>query len=125
MSERFKKLFWLQGGTVGVLGVLHVTALSRDLYWYYPWLDTVSHFLGGAWVAMVLWWACGRLCAMKPREFTIIILAIAVGVGWEVFEYLGGIPREGNWVLDTSLDLLLDVVGATCGVFFARLVTRV
>ncbi len=101
------------------LGVTHISALQYSLYWHYVWLDTFTHFLGGAWVALVLVWL-GVRSKITTSYAGIIAGVIVIGFGWEVFEYIGGIPREANFFLDTSIDLVMDVLGGIVGVAVGR-----
>ncbi len=106
-----KRLFFAQAIVVLSLGVLHVSALAYDLYWHYVWLDTLSHFLGGLWVGLAAMWAYEYMFRKNiPLLYGLVAIAW-VGIGWEVFEVAAGIPREGNFALDTSIDLLMDVCG--------------
>lgn len=100
------------------LGVIHVSALQYALYWHYVWLDTLTHFLGGVWVALFICWIRARY--HYAFSFADVIAGVLVaGVGWELFEYAGGVPREANFALDTSIDLAMDVIGGVVGVYSA------
>jgi len=45
----------------------------------------------------------------------VLIVVVVVSIGWEFFEFTAGVPREANFAFDTSLDLLMDGVGAFAG----------
>lgn len=113
-------LFFFQLAVIAALGVLHVSALYFSLYWHFVWLDTVSHFLGGVWVALAYGWLMLRLANRRPSLLEIVVAVLCVGLCWEVFEVAFGIPREANWAFDTALDLLMDVIGGLAGVWTLR-----
>src|SRR5688572_17663502 len=86
---------------------LHFLAIKFYLYWTSDWYDTVMHFLGG----MVL--ALFAISLWKGKIKVLVFVAV-LAVAWEIFEYLTGISvsKEG-YVLDTFLDLVLGMGGAT------------
>lgn len=119
MAPYARRLFFAQALVVLLLGALHVSALTFDLYWHYVWLDTLSHFLGGLWVGLLAMWGGEHFFRRKLSVLWGIFAIACVGVGWEVFEVVAGIPREGNFVLDTSIDLTMDLLGLLSA-FIAR-----
>lgn len=106
-----RKLLFFQLYTALAIGVLHFLGFRFSLYWLFPWYDVIQHFLGGAFVAIVAIWFLAEQ-EKNPRLLLVFGSVLAVGVAWEVFEVIAGIPRESNYVFDTSLDLVMDVVGA-------------
>ncbi len=80
------------------------------------WFDVPMHFLGGVTIAVFL---VALLMHFRPRLFLLGVFGVSVS--WEVFEYLAGFPREANYVFDTSLDLLMDALGALFVYTVARL----
>lgn len=111
-------LFITQTVVVLLVAAVHLSAMEWYLYWYFPWLDLLTHFLGGLWVALAASW----LIAYTGREATllrIIAAAMLIGIGWELFEFFAGIPREANYVFDTSLDLSMDFCGGLVGFLLA------
>ena len=112
------RLAWLSIALVlaALLASVHIYALINYWYWYFPWLDVPVHFLGGAFMGAAV---VGFLGKAKPRTFFIVV---AVGaVGWELFELFINTEREANFILDTSLDLLMDASGAILAYAAARL----
>jgi hypothetical protein len=92
-------------------------ALTFFLYWSVPWFDVLMHFLGGVWIAALVYWFLRRMVPFVPLSsqaiFAILLGAtFLVGIAWEVFEYLVGTYFTENYPLDTSIDLLMDLVGA-------------
>lgn len=111
------RLIWLFAALIlaALLSYLQHIALANLLYWYYPWFDTLMHFLGGL--------ALGTfVIALLPKRSAPLFLAgmFLIAVGWEVFEYLIHAEREMNFVFDTSLDLLMDALGMTLAYAAAR-----
>ncbi|HFC10709.1 MAG TPA: hypothetical protein ENJ75_00715 [Candidatus Kaiserbacteria bacterium] len=98
-----------------ILALLEWLALADFLYWRYVWFDTVMHFVGGLSLGTFI-------VALLPRfrpVFYIVAVAVLV-VGWEVFEAVIGTPRAQNFFFDTSVDLLMDAIGATVAYVLAR-----
>lgn len=108
-------LFRAQFAALVGVAALHITALSFSLYWHFVWLDTLTHFLGGVWVALAVMWAVGAALKRPASPLAIIAAALGIGIAWEIFEIVIGIPREANFVFDTALDLSMDVVGGFVG----------
>lgn len=119
----FRVLFFTQLAVIILLGLLHTSALTYSLYWRYVWLDTLSHFLGGLWIALAFAWLFLR--NGRTAYTTHIVLAVMViGVGWELFEFVSGVPREANWLFDTAVDLTLDLIGGVCGAYLSQKIAR-
>lgn len=98
-----------------ILAALQHVALDQYLFWIYPWFDVPMHYLGGVAVAAFLV-ALSR--AFRPVLFLAVFTVLMIG--WEVFEYVFGIPRESNYVFDTMLDFLMDALGAITVYVIAR-----
>jgi hypothetical protein len=103
----------------GLIAYLQHLALAESLYWRFWWMDIIMHGLGGLLVGAVVAYAIRyRFPALLPRAYALVILAIVlVGVSWEVFEYLYRIYDARNYPLDTSIDLVMDLLGALLGAF--------
>ncbi len=106
-----------------MIAILHVTALEFFLYWLYPWFDIMMHFLGGLFVGLsALWFFFQSGYVMINQSiWNIIIVSVSsiilIGVGWEIFEVMAGVPIIGNYILDTATDLVMDVIGVTVATF--------
>lgn len=109
MSAR--NLLYMQFGFAALLGFIHVSAIAFYLYWQLPWLDLLTHFLGGAYVATFSMWVV-VIAGRTPRFMPILAAAIAFGAGWELFEFMIGSPRDDTFLIDTTLDFLMDGAGA-------------
>jgi hypothetical protein len=111
------RLYWLLAALVlaAILTYLQHNALANLWYWYYPWFDTMMHFLGGLTVAT---FGIGLL--QKKRALVFLGGMLAIAFGWELFELLINAQRERNFVFDTSLDLLMDALGMMIAYVLAR-----
>lgn len=127
--------FFLTLVGIGVLSAvilyLNAIALEHFFYWTYWWYDIVMHFLGGAFVGSATAWALVRFGVARgmtttQRAYAALAAILVVGIGWEVFEYVNGFfIGETNIFFDTTLDLIMDVIGALVGarVIFSALVS--
>ena len=120
---RAHALLFSQLGVLAVLGVLHVSALEYSLYWHYVWLDTLSHFLGGVWAALAFVWLLS-LKGYRPATLVVVGAVLVIGAAWELFEVVAGIPRETTFILDTTIDMCMDLFGGIVGVWWARTLVR-
>ncbi len=116
-------LFIVQTAIIAIVALVHISALQWYLYWYYPWLDVLTHFLGGLWVALAAVWLLSY-AGKRSSLLKIICIVMLIGVGWEVFEVAAGIPREANFMFDSSLDLTMDYIGGICGFILSRYLLR-
>lgn len=88
------------------MAVTQHLALAHDWYWTYPWLDFVMHFAGGALIALIAHVLLGR-------TVWVVVAALVIGVGWEVYEYgIGLVHIDPDFYLDAVLDLSMDFLGA-------------
>ena len=112
------RIWWLVLALV--LSVLLFTAnyiaMVDYLYWRFVWIDVPIHFFGGLTIGVFV---AAFLNAWRPRLFTLLITSALVG--WELFEYFFGIPREANYVFDTALDVLMGTLGAVVVYLYARI----
>ena len=102
-----------------LVGIIHSVALERYWYWLYPWMDVLTHYLGGFFVALSILWLIFLSGSQKfLQENTVRLLCVAllagfiIGVLWEVFEFATGMFTFENWYPDTLFDIIFDCVGA-------------
>lgn len=110
-----------------VLAVTHILAITFFLYWTYLWFDIPMHALGGMVVALGFLTFLGtRLDDGFQRGLLATLGAVfVVGILWEFFELAIGFPSsEANYVGDTALDFVMNLVGASVGYVCARVATR-
>lgn len=111
--------------SIYALAATHAAALYFAWYWTYPWFDILTHFWGGTTVALgAIWFARhSRYSPPKLREMrslAVVLVAIGViGVVWEFYElfvqFFFVLPLPPNYFPDTSLDLVMDIIGALVG----------
>lgn len=99
-----------------VIAGLHFTANMYYLYWAWWWFDILMHFLGGLFIGLsALWWLRFEvpisIRRFFPKFLTTFTVVLIVGIVWEVFEYVVGAYGASNYVLDTTLDLVMDIAG--------------
>lgn len=90
-----------------------------SLYWSVWWFDIFMHFLGGAWVGLVLI-ALSRFAPAQIKKLIpahkashYFIAVLAVGIGWEIYEIFAGLVKTPEpYYLDTLIDLVMDMLGA-------------
>lgn len=105
-TMRLVPLFFAAGLALG-MAVTQYYALALYWYWTYWWLDIVMHATGGVVIGTIV------ATYVSRRAVWVIVLTLVVGVLWEVFEYVLGISRvEPHFQLDSTLDLVMDIVGA-------------
>lgn len=109
-----------------VLFMVHSAALLFSLYWIHPWLDIPMHFLGGATVA--LGYQSQFLISRYRQHLSFGYIAtlgvvLAVGLLWEAYEVIVG-PMLPGYVFDTSLDVVMDILGGTVGYWVGRAIMK-
>ncbi len=101
-----------------VIFISDIIANYFYLYWRFWWFDIIMHFLGGLWIAGLMYYLF-FLSDYLPKVFkkySVFILTFSfvliIGILWEIFEYITKVSvRQDNYVLDTYLDLLMDMFG--------------
>lgn len=118
MHVRQRLLFTLFLVTT-LVAVLHSLALTFFFYWQLWWFDILMHFLGGMVVGLLSIAVCVVVQGDREPVFTrktllgaVFLGVVVVGIGWELFELRFGIYEATNYRADTSLDLVMDVIGA-------------
>jgi hypothetical protein len=107
--------------------VLHVGGLAVDAYTRVPWWDFVTHLMGGAGVAAVLWLGLRDRQPARRIPWWIVGVVVAVGAGFELYEF---VFKRFWWdwslrlyVVDTAVDLVVNAMGAA-GFVLARAAAR-
>jgi hypothetical protein len=124
---RFDATFLLFGLSLLSVALLHALAMHAFLYWLYPWFDIPMHFLGGAVAGFgFLSWVGERLVPLqRPTLARTLSFVLAVGIAWEIFELTFGVTGAVSWALDTSADIVLDLLGGATAFMIARAFDRV
>ena len=98
------------------------------LPWTYWWYDVVLHFLVSATGGICIFWGMfdsglifrGRFENRVGSILLVLICVLAVGVGWDIWEYANNLlDNTEGYALDTMNDLILDSAGALLAVVFA------
>ena len=96
--------------------------LFDSLWWY----DIVLHFLGGGLVAMAVFviWNIFKLPILKNNTmvFFVIIFSLIMSVLWEYYELYFGLTTLSDGLVyrfDTTKDLIMDILGIFCGIFYS------
>ncbi len=99
----------------------HQLALWWYLYWVYEWFDIPMHFLGGVVIALGSRTELfERIMRLSFRSvWPVIGLVLAIGILWEVFEWFFVITDMRGYVVDTTIDLVLDLLGGVVGYYIA------
>jgi hypothetical protein len=78
------------------------------------------HFLGGLVIGVLVVWFFG-IEDRRARTFILVFLSVmAVGIGWEIFEYINGLTDSTEkYELDIKHDLIMDALGAVVSFFWS------
>ncbi len=125
-----KLLFWETFGLLLIVGILNELARAFNLYWRVAEYDSLLHFLGGAFAASLVLWLYFYSGIFYPpkrnfgRFLLISFLAITfIAVVWEIYELVLGEAKfnEFGYGFDTTLDFIMDFLGAFAICFYAYL----
>jgi hypothetical protein len=105
------------------LAVIHKIASAN--YWYvrFPGFDIFMHILGGAGIALSIYWILRTFFPKHKVSFwSIVVWTVLGGVLWEGFEMMNDIAGApvgtSLYYLDTAKDLVDDTLGAVIAAFF-------
>ncbi|MDP2705104.1 MAG: hypothetical protein U1D31_01495 [Patescibacteria group bacterium] len=106
--------FWIIVCVGLLVAIVQFLADKFFLYWQWWWLDVVTHFLGGIFVAALFIWAYAFFLKKTPGLLPTLLVVLAVGILWELFEYSTGMMRTDmeGYAFDTVSDIIMDVLGA-------------
>lgn len=92
--------------------ILHLVAVSLQLYWTIWWLDLVFHFWGGVIVgSAAISVLMRRNDSVLRSGLTIFSVVLVVALLWEVQEFVSQTFYARNYVLDTISDICLGLAG--------------
>jgi hypothetical protein len=113
---------------VGV-ATLDRTGHFLSLYWSLWWFDILMHFLGGLLIGLASAWAYVFVFKKGTRGLirATLLSVLIVGIFWELYEvYIGIQVTHEPYVWDTSVDIILDLIGAyLAGSFIKNSITTV
>lgn len=125
-----KPLFWEMFFLLAVVGVLNYIATVNHLYWFVYEFDSAVHFLSGATLSAFFLWLYFFSGFFNPPNrdlkkffFVSVLGVVLVAVSWEVYElFLGeAAVQKAEYAYDTSLDLIMDFLGAMAFCFYGYL----
>ncbi len=114
----------------GIGGTLYYLGNIFYLPWTYWWYDIILHFLVSFTGSLGIFWGMFDSGIVFRNRFAnrglmiamVFVCVMAVGIGWEIFEYANGLlDNTEGYALDTFNDLVFDSTGAFLA---AVLVTR-
>jgi len=111
--------FFLVAGSI--FAVLHIIASELYLYWRFEWFDIPMHFYGGLVVVLGIFALASRNFLVKERWLTLTVSLVTLMIFasvWELYELMIGATVPNNYVLDTILDFVMGIAGATFGYYF-------
>ncbi len=107
---------------VAIIGVLDIYfGFGQNYFWTIWWWDILLHVLGGVWAGLLGAWAAGFF-GIRVTLVRCILCALAIGMGWEVFEYAEGLGGSVfmSYTPDTIKDLFDDALGGALAFYLAR-----
>jgi len=107
-----------------VLFVCHIYAIKYFLYWYYPWLDLVNHFIGGVVIALLSIFLFSNNYKEKIFIYLIcgFVAPLVIAVLWECFEFMTGLTfASSKYLFDTITDILFALIGGLSSVYISNL----
>lgn len=108
--------------------LIHKLGLALALYWHFWWFDLPMHFFGGVIIALGLYTLADLKLPLPSgffRPLPFLLTVCMVTVAWELFELWAGISIESDYLLDTSIDLVLGFLGGCVGYVLGRALARI
>ncbi len=124
-----KHFLFLTTGFSSLLLAVALDQLARSFYLYHAvfWLDLVVHFLASSGlITLALWsvffsaWS-GRTGPPPSSRVVLaaLLLIVILGIFWEWFEYLKTDTFSTSYILDTGLDMAMNIAGALTAAWLA------
>ena len=117
-------MLFVLAALAAVVFILNDLAGTYYLYFFYWWYDVMMHFLGGVVIGGLAAWGVHRFMpetSLKKLIVATLISIAVVGIGWEVFEYATGqYIGQRSIVMDTTIDLIMDTLGAVLAALIIR-----
>ena len=117
--KRRRSLLYIAFTLALLICFLNYLAIMLYLYWTSFWYDYMMHFLGGVSIAVMAMWLLGVNERNRKNFWPVLIVVMAVGVGWEIFEYfIKAVPSPlQSYKVDTTHDLIMDAIGGVVAYF--------
>lgn len=105
--------------SIAVVFVLNFLATYFNWYRLFWWFDMLMHFLGGLFVAWLVFYVFARISKNNEIEYDILLIkkvvlwSLVIGLGWEWFEWVTDILTGANnmHMLDSYSDIFFDLAG--------------
>ncbi len=105
-------------GSLVLLFLVNLIAMQMHFYYIFPWFDILTHVMGGfslGVLSLIISGAWEGKYHSGHIILSILLVTLAGGIGWEAIEFnldrfLGAGLQMG--VIDTLLDIVMDLVGA-------------
>ncbi len=107
---------------VAGIGVLDIYfGIEQDYFLTIWWWDILLHVLGGVWAGLFGAWAAGFF-GIRITLARCALYALAIGAGWELFEYAAGLGGSifMSYTADVIKDLFDDTLGGALAYYFVR-----
>lgn len=81
------------------------------------------HLLGGFILGLLFTWFIIRVGVSWRKRvwfYIVALIVLAITIWWEIFEYVNDMVREINYISDTTIDIMLGVLGASLAYMFIR-----
>ena len=113
-----RHILFLALGLTILTWVLDYIAIVFYLYWTTTWYDIIVHFVGTLAIGTLIILLLDIHHRSTKSFIKVLVLVMAIGVGWEVFEYIikETFALEG-YLMDASADLIMDALGAISAYF--------
>lgn len=113
---------------LGAILVVNILGFAFNLWSQYPLLDDLMHLVSLFTLTLCLAYYLSARVLVLPQEHTVLWCLVLVGVGlgigavWEIMEWLVRqlVNVQEKKVVDTIVDLFLDLVGAGLAVFYGK-----
>lgn len=93
-----------------------------DLIWYF---DMPMHFAGGLFIGLLGFYLYlknkdGKVENLTRMIYFVIIFALVIAFGWEVFEYVVAVTTRGSMLhlLDSFSDICFDLAGSSVAIIY-------
>ena len=110
-----------------VLALCVVNFLTIKFFWYdiVWWFDMPMHFFGGFFIGLLAFYinskkeGSGLYDEKKMLKF-VLFFTLAIGFGWEVFEYAVASITHGTQIhmVDSISDIFFDTAGMLCALVY-------
>ncbi len=105
-------------GSLILLFLVNLVGMQTNLYYILPWFDILTHAMGGfslGVLALIISGAWEGKYHSGHIVLTILLVTLAVGIGWEAVEFnldrlVGAELQMGTF--DTLVDIIMDLAGA-------------